>query len=126
MRSFFLIDLADKFQEVPEHIAARPFPQKNRVPFCESEAYVWLEYLDDERVQLHFAVENPSGISAKALAVILDDTLSGEKAEIVAKVNPEIIYDFFGRRIGMGKGQGLLALVTMVKSMASDIANTTG
>jgi sulfur transfer protein SufE len=122
MRSMLLIDFADKYQEVPSRIAERPFPEESRVPYCESEAYVWLEPVKDDRVKLHFAVENPSGISAKALSAILDETLSGEEAETVAKLNPDIIYDIFGRQIGMGKGQGLMALAALVQSKAQKIA----
>ena len=123
MRAMMLIDFADKFQEVPERIAKRPFPELNRVPFCESEAYVWLEVVEEQKIKLHFAVENPSGISAKALAVILDDSLSGANAHEVAQVSPDIVYRLFGRNIGMGKGQGLMAMVSMVKTAAQKLAD---
>ncbi|NIR50392.1 SufE family protein [candidate division KSB1 bacterium] len=122
-RSTMLIDYADRFQEVPERISTRPFPKDRQVPFCESEAYVWLEPLPDKKVKLHFAVENPSGISAKALAAVLDQTLSGLPPEEIAKVSPEIVYKLFGRNISMGKGQGLTALVTMVKTEAQKLAS---
>lgn len=118
MRSMLLIDYADRFREVPEHIATRPFPKEHQVPYCESESYVWLEKRPDGTIQLYFAVENPAGISAKALAAILDQTLSGETARAVQNIDPEMVYVLFGRTITMGKGQGLMALVTMVKSLA--------
>ncbi len=123
-RTAMLIDYADRFKEVPERISKRPFPKENQVPFCESEAYVWLEELPDKRLKLHFAVENPSGISAKALAAVLDASLSGLPAEEIARVTPEIVYKLFGRQISMGKGQGLTALVEMVRSRAQKIAET--
>ena len=56
------------------HAALRrvaPYPQ------CESDAYVWALKKPDDTLKLYFAVENPSGVSAKALAAILDKTLSG-------------------------------------------------
>lgn len=116
-----LIDYADRFKEVPENIAKRPFPESHRVPFCESEAYVWLEQQPDHTLKLHFAVENPQGISAKALAAILDQTLSGLTAEPVTEISPDLVFKLFGRNISMGKGQGLMAMVSMVKSAAKQI-----
>ena len=113
-----LIDYADRFKEVPQNIAKRPFLESHRVPFCESEAYVWLEQQPDHTLKLHFAVENPQGISAKALAAILDQTLSGLPAEQVTGISSDLVFKLFGRNISMGKGQGLMAMVSMVKSAA--------
>ena len=110
-----LIDYADRFKEVPENIANRPFPESYRVPFCESEAYLWLEQQPNHTLKLHFAVENPQGISAKALAAILDQTLSGLTAEQVTEISPDLVFKLFGRNISMGKGQGLMAMVSTVK-----------
>jgi cysteine desulfuration protein SufE len=117
-----LIDFADHFKEVPSRIAVRPFPKEHLVPYCESEAYVWLEELPDNRVKLHFAVENPSGISAKALAVILDSTLSGLTAEEVSSVAPEVVQRLFRRDISMGKGMGLMAMVQAVQALARSLS----
>ena len=36
-----LIDTADRFQEVPEDVAKRPFEEAHKVPACESEVFVW-------------------------------------------------------------------------------------
>ena len=58
-RAALLIDYAERFREVPLHIASRPFPESNRVPFCESEAYVWAVQQPDETLKFYFAVENP-------------------------------------------------------------------
>ena len=113
-----LIEFADRFQEVPPEVAQRPFPEEHRVQRCESEAYVWVEPLPDDRVSLHFAVENPQGISAKALAVILEETLSGGEAEEIARLPQDIVFDIFGREISMGKGQGLIGMVSLVASSA--------
>ena len=76
-RASMLISYADQFKEVPAEIAQRPFAKEHQVPFCESEAYVWAVPNPDGTLRFYFAVENPSGVSAKALAVILDKTLSG-------------------------------------------------
>ena len=117
-RADLLIELADRFQGVPERVARRPFPEDHRVPRCESEAYVWAEDQADGTLKFHFAVENPQGISARAMAVILDETLSGEPVEQVAKVGEDIVFDIFGKDLSMGKGQGLTGMVGMVKGLA--------
>ncbi len=117
-RADYLIAFADRFQEVPARLATRPFPEVNGVPYCESEAYVWVEEQADGALKLHFAVENPQGLSAKALAAILDETLSGLPPEEVAKVDPEIVFTIFGKDISMGKGAGLTSLVAKVQSFA--------
>ncbi|RME01583.1 MAG: hypothetical protein D6814_01215 [Calditrichaeota bacterium] len=114
----YLIDLADRFQEVPERIAKRPFAEEHRVPFCESQAFVWAEQQPDRTLKFYFAVENPQGISAKALSVILDESLSGLPPEEIVKVPTDIVLEIFGRNISMGKGQGLMGIVNMVKSLA--------
>lgn len=113
-----LIDIASKFQEVPPDVAARPFPEENRVPACESEAFVWGERRPDGRLDFHFAVENPQGISAKAMAVILKDSLSGQPLEQVAAVPQDIVYTVFGNELSMGKSMGLMGMVGMVKTLA--------
>jgi cysteine desulfuration protein SufE len=117
-RTEMLIELADQFESVPERIAARPFPEDHRVPACESEAYVWTEDLPGGALKYHFAVENPQGLSAMAMAVALDQTLSGQPIEQVAAVSPDIVYAIFGGEISMGKGQGLMRMVSMVQQMA--------
>lgn len=113
-----LIDIAKKFQEVPPQVASRPYPEENKVPACESEAYVWGERRPDGRLDFHFAVENPQGISAKAMAVLLKDSLSGQPLPQVAAVPQDIIYKVFGNELSMGKSMGLMGMVTMVKTLA--------
>jgi len=102
-------------------VARRPFPEANRTPACESEAYCFVTPNPDGTVQLYFAVENPQGISAKALAVILDENLSGKTVDEVQRVSEDIVYDIFGRTISMGKGQGLMGMVQLVKFLSSKL-----
>ncbi len=113
-----LIDFADRFTEVPPRIATRPFPEDHRVPHCESEAYVWAEELPDGTLKYYFAVENPQGLSAKALSAILDETLSGAPLEQVVQVPEDIVYRIFGRELSMGKGLGLTGILGMAKGFA--------
>jgi sulfur transfer protein SufE len=117
-RAALLIEYADKFREVPERVATRPFPEENHVERCESDAYVWAEDQADGTQKYYFAVENPQGISAKAMSAILDETLSGEPPEVVAKVPCDIVFTLFGKDISMGKGQGLMGIVSMVTDAA--------
>lgn len=119
-----LISIADRFREVPPEVARRPFPEEARVPACESEAYVWSRERPDGTMELHFAVDNPQGISAKALAALLAQTLSGLPPEEVARVSPDVVYRIFGRELSMGKSMGLTALVDMVRRHAERRAQT--
>ena len=113
-----LIEYADRFETVPERIATRPFGEEHHVQKCESDAYVWAEDLPDGSLKYHFAVENPQGISAKAWAVIMDETLSGQPPEVVAETPCDIVFTVFGKEVSMGKGMGLMGITDMVTAMA--------
>ncbi len=117
-RTSMLLSYADQFREVPPDVARRPFAARHQVPQCESDAYVWGVKAPDDTLQLYFAVENPSGVSAKALAAILDKTLSGLPAREIAVVGPEIVERIFRQNISMGKGMGLMSMVQAVQALA--------
>ena len=113
-----LIDVAGRFPSVPPRIAQRPYPAERRVPGCESEAYVWAEPKPDGTLTYYFAVENPQGISAMALAAILGNTLSGVPPEKVAAIPADVVFRIFGRELSMGKSLGLMGMVNMVRAAA--------
>ena len=117
-RTSMLLSYADQFKEVPASVATRPFPKSHQIPQCESDAYAWARKLPDGTVKLYFAVENPSGVSAKALAAILDKTLSGLPASEVATVDTGIVEKIFRQNISMGKGMGLMSMVLAVRTLA--------
>jgi cysteine desulfuration protein SufE len=117
-RTDLLLSYADQFKEVPPEVARRPFPESHHVPQCESDAFAWAVALPDHTLKLHFAVENPSGVSAKALAAILDKTLSGLPASEIATVTTDIVERIFRRNISMGKGLGLMSMVDAVRALA--------
>ena len=119
-RTGLLLSYADQFREVPTEIATRPFPKDHQVPQCESDAYVWAMKQPDGTLNLYFAVENPSGVSARALAAILDRTLSGLPASDIANVSCDIVERIFRRNISMGKGMGLMAMVQAVQALAKN------
>jgi cysteine desulfuration protein SufE len=121
-RSSMLLSYADTFREVSPEVAARPFDPQHLVPHCESEAYVWALPQPDGTLKLAFAVENPSGISAKALAAILDRTLSGLPPDEIAKVDADIVEQIFRQNISMGKGMGLMSMVEAVRALARKAA----
>lgn len=112
-----LIEMADRFPEVrvPESISTRPHPEENHVQFCESEAYVWAKDNPDGTLKFYFDVLNPQGLSAMAMSVALDETLSGQPLQKVAAVQNDIVLKLFGQEISMGKGQGLMGIVSMVR-----------
>ncbi len=117
-RMQMLIDMAGRFPHVPQRLAQRPYPKERRVPGCESEAYVWAEPKADGTLTYYFAVENPQGISAMALAALLGDGLSGAPLEEVAAVPADVVYRIFGRELSMGKSLGLMGMVNMVRAAA--------
>lgn len=117
-RTQLLIDFARRFKDVPPEVATRPFGDDHLVKHCESEAYAWAVPNADGTLKLHFAVENPSGVSAKALAAVLDKALSGLPAAEIAKVDPEIVEKLFRQNISMGKGMGLMSMVLTVQALA--------
>ena len=117
-RTDLLLSYADQFKDVPPEIATRPFAESHHIPQCESDAYVWALKRPDDTLKLYFAVENPSGVSARALAAILDTTLSGLPASEIASVNCDIVEQIFRQNISMGKGMGLMAMVQAVQALA--------
>jgi cysteine desulfuration protein SufE len=119
-RADLLIHYGDQFKPVPEEVATRPFPEDHRVKACESEAYVWATPQPDGTLKFDFAVENPQGLSAKALSYILSTSLSGAPLEQVTQISPEIVYELFGNDLSMGKGAGLTGIVNMVKHFANE------
>ena len=115
-----LIDYADKFRPVQEHIATRPFPEDHRVPSCESQAYVFAEERSDGLLNFHFAVENPNGISAKAISAIMHDVASGAQLDEILAIEPEIIFKFFNRdQFGIARSEGLRGIIKFVRYFAS-------
>jgi sulfur transfer protein SufE len=123
-RASLLLSYADQFREVPATVATRPFPRSHQVPQCESEAYVWAVRQPDDTLKLYFAVESPSGVSAKALAAILDRTLSGSRSEDIESVPPDIVEQVFRQNLSMGKGLGLMSMVQAVRALAKQARET--
>ena len=75
-----LIALADRFREVPERVARRPFDEAARVPGCESQAYVFAEpRADGERVALPGSVVYEPEGRGQALGVELDGGVAGAR-----------------------------------------------
>ncbi len=108
-----LISIGQKFVNAGPDVVPRN--ETTRVPGCESEVFI---SVGPERKFL-FGVDNPQGISAMALAQILDETLSGEPVSEIEKVSEEVVYDIFGRELSMGKSLGLTNMVRMVKTLAT-------
>jgi cysteine desulfuration protein SufE len=114
-RMDLLIDYAEKFKEVPDEIAKRPYPKEKAVPFCESEAYVFSSLDNDNNIEFYYAVDNPQGISAKALCAIFEDTLKNEQPENILKIPADIILEIFGHELSMGKNMGLTGILQMMQ-----------
>lgn len=125
-RMEYLIEYADRFVNVPERIATRPYPEERRVKRCESQAYVWVEDAGPDAQRYHFAVENPQGVSAKSFCAILDETVSGAPLGQVAAIPGDAVFAIYGREISMGKGEGLLGILEAVRGFAREAAARTG
>lgn len=112
----YLLTLSEQFQPPPGTVAVKPFPEDRRVPGCESEAFEFSSVRPDGTKDFYFAVENPQGVSARALAQILTTTLSGANPEQIQQVPDEIVYQIFGNELSMGKSMGLINMVRMLKA----------
>ena len=123
-RQQYLIQLADQFNEVKvsPDVAQQPYDEGHRVPECESDAFVWATPNDDGTLQFHFDVLNPQGLSAMALSVIIGQAASGQPLDKVQNIQTDVVFDFFGKEISMGKGQGLMGIINMVKAHAKQHA----
>jgi len=118
-RAALLVSYADRFKSVPPEISSRPFPEEHRVSICESQAYVWGVPDGEGRLTFYFAVENPSGISAKALASILASTTLGARPEEIVNLQSDIVERLFRKDMSMGKGMGLMGMVEMMRAIAA-------
>lgn len=110
-----LISIGQRFKNPDSTVLPRT--QETRVPGCESEVYVSSTPMDQGR-KFIIAVDNPQGISAMALAQILDENLSGETKSEFENLSEDLVYEVFGRELSMGKSLGLTNMVRMVKEEA--------
>ncbi|HRI45206.1 MAG TPA: SufE family protein [Fimbriimonadaceae bacterium] len=114
-----LIGLGERFVDVDSKVASRPFDERHRVPACESEVFVWVTKRADGTLEPHFAVENPQGISAKALAVLLKEGLTGATSSEIAALPDDVVYQVFGNELSMGKSLGLIGMIRHLKALAA-------
>ncbi len=54
------------------------------------------------------------------MAVILDETLSGEPLDEVAALSTDLPLEIFGNELSMGKNMGLMGMVGMVRAAARE------
>lgn len=109
-----LIALGEQFRPVGPNVAEEPYPEANKVPACESEAYGWT-WLEDGKLKLGYVILNPQGISAMAMARILESSLDGQDPEVVKSIPEDIVYRIFGRELSMGKSAGLMGMIQLLK-----------
>ncbi len=112
-----LIAIGEEYEHPGENEVPRT--ESTKVPGCESEVFVTVKPRPDGSLDYRYAVDNPQGISAMALARILEEGLSGAPREQVAAVPDELVYDVFGRELSMGKSMGLMGMVRMAKVEAA-------
>lgn len=110
-----LIDISKSFRPSSR---PKPYDIDHRVPGCESEVYVWVE----PGLTLDIAVDNPQGISAMALAAVLQLGLEGQSPSAAESIDEELVFTMFGRELSMGKSLGLTNMVRQVKQLAAKLA----
>lgn len=119
-RAEMLIEIADRFSgvRVPASMAEKPYDERHRVPACESDAFVWSEEQPGGTLKFYFDVLNPQGLSAMAMSVIIDETLTGQPLQEILAVPDEVVLQLFGSGLSMGKGAGLMGILGMVRAEA--------
>lgn len=114
-----LISISKEFENPsPEEF---PRSESARVPGCESEVFIVQERTENG-LAFRIAVDNPQGISAMALARILQDGTSEATAAEISKISDSIVFDIFGSELSMGKSLGLTGMVRMVAALAARAA----
>lgn len=111
-----LIGFADEYK----HPSPEEFPREetSKVPGCESEVFIRTSPQGDS-FHFRYAVDNPQGISAMAMAVILENGLSGESAQTIQSIPEEIVFEIFGNELSMGKNLGLTNMLRITKHLAA-------
>lgn len=110
-----LISLSDRYDGAAASGVSRD--AERRVPGCESEVYLDSAPKGDG-IDLLYAVDNPQGVSAMALAVVLREGLAGRPLQEVLQVSENLPFDLFGAELSMGKSTGLTNMVRMAKALA--------
>ncbi|MFA7290289.1 MAG: SufE family protein [Melioribacteraceae bacterium] len=111
----YLISYADSFKEVPETIASKPYALDKKVEYCESGVYVWSIINEVGNPRFYFYVENPHGVSAKALCSILEEGLENADLQSVITIDTDIVFRIFGNNLSMGKNLGLIGIIQMIQ-----------
>lgn len=111
-----LIGLAEQYDS--ESAAGVPRDDAHRVPGCESEVFLAV-VRTSTGIEARFAVDNPQGISAMALAVLLAEGVKGATLPEIAAIDEDVVYEVFGRELSMGKSMGLTGMVRMLRQLAA-------
>ncbi len=119
----YLIELAEEYQKENLIPLVSP-PEENRVPGCESEVFAFTKLDGEGKLNLEFAVLNPQGISAMAMAKILQISLNSQLPSSASNIEEDLVYIVFGRELSMGKSGGLTNMIRMVKYQADQLAKS--
>ncbi|MER3495475.1 MAG: hypothetical protein C4320_00770 [Armatimonadota bacterium] len=114
----YLIAIGESYRPADEQEVPRR--DEAKVAGCESEVFFHSEKMPEGRVRVRYAVDNPQGISAMAMAKVLEDGVSNVEPERVAAIPDSLAEEMFGQELSMGKGMGLGHMVRMAKEAARD------
>ena len=109
-----LIALADEYKHPSPEQFVRS--EDKKVPGCESEVFIE-SVPTNSGLEFHFAVDNPQGISAMAMAVILQ-SVSGAPRDEIEAIDEAMVFQIFGNELSMGKNLGLTNMIRIVKRLA--------
>jgi sulfur transfer protein SufE len=112
-----LIEFAGSFKPCDPNKYTYPYDKNHQVPGCESEVYLWVNKNAEGAFSFDVIVENPQGISAKALAQILIEGLRSANADAIQAIPEDTVYRIFGTSLSMGKGQGLMGMIRLLKHL---------
>ncbi len=117
-RIMTLIEFAGQYLDPPASVAQRPFPAANRIRGARDPIYLWAAPDEEKNLRYYFCVEHADGISTRALAVILQETLSGAPLNAVSNVSPSIVDTIFGVELSAERRETLRAMVEAVRDTA--------
>lgn len=118
LRAEMLVEYADRYRDPSVALVPRPYPEACRVEGCESGAYAFVRDNGDGTLDVRFAVTSPQGVTARAWAVILAETLAGQPREAIAAVPDAVVARVFGADLAPQKALGLGAMLDAVRRAA--------
>lgn len=109
-----LLDFAENLRPLPDPLEQQRQAGEHRVHECQTPVFLWTEIVGG-RVQIHGWVA-PEAPTVKGFVGILQDGLSGESAEAVVEVAPDLLNRLgLVQSLGMVRARGLQSILYHVR-----------